>query len=298
MVLREPFFMSERNYFRGRMLQAHWPLQLENAQAKHTYHCEGRQQHRVRLGDEEEDWGGARGWCKSCFALKGEFHVPGCDVERCPFCGDQVVSCGCVELQELRGDRTEEISAERDIASGRAALEARAPKLCPLGHDALVRATGFRKRCATCSFSFDLKREEWSNGGESPEALQIGSDVMTFLTALERVGAVRERRFELVLKHDGTRQEFCSGVIPMTPELGPEEIVREACAHLPGPIECKERTFRHPVSGETQLLHTNFQGEGFSGVVRRLEEEEAAMSFSFVRTFPGPTSSDDELEGC
>ena len=31
----------------------------------------------------------------SCGAAEGEFHVPGCCSERCPFCGGQLISCDC-----------------------------------------------------------------------------------------------------------------------------------------------------------------------------------------------------------
>jgi hypothetical protein len=35
------------------------------------------------------------GRCHDCNCLEGEFHQPGCDMERCPFCGGQLISCDC-----------------------------------------------------------------------------------------------------------------------------------------------------------------------------------------------------------
>jgi len=36
------------------------------------------------------------GRCHDCNIKHGNYHHPGCDVERCPKCKDQLISCGCL----------------------------------------------------------------------------------------------------------------------------------------------------------------------------------------------------------
>jgi hypothetical protein len=47
----------------------------------------------------------SRAICHDCGVKEGQLHLPGCDMERCPFCGNQLISCRCVydKLKVVRG---------------------------------------------------------------------------------------------------------------------------------------------------------------------------------------------------
>jgi hypothetical protein len=48
----------------------------------------------VRWGDEQTDWEhGPR--CGDCGVLPGGVHHPGCDIEECPRCHEQLITCEC-----------------------------------------------------------------------------------------------------------------------------------------------------------------------------------------------------------
>jgi hypothetical protein len=49
---------------------------------------------RIRCGDEQ-DVGGEMDFCSDCLAQEGQYHAIGCDLEECPKCHQQMISCGC-----------------------------------------------------------------------------------------------------------------------------------------------------------------------------------------------------------
>jgi hypothetical protein len=58
--------------------------------------ADGRSYQPVRWGEENRltCWRAATP-CGDCFTPIGGAHHPGCDLEECPACGDQLISCGC-----------------------------------------------------------------------------------------------------------------------------------------------------------------------------------------------------------
>jgi hypothetical protein len=95
----KPFAMPEAKpefvVYNGVKMAADWPERIQEAQTLLTISIGGREYSRIPYGQEADDWGAERGPCHDCAVTKGQLHVPGCDVEQCPLCLGQSLSCEC-----------------------------------------------------------------------------------------------------------------------------------------------------------------------------------------------------------
>lgn len=62
--------------------------------ALEALHQNGRRFPLARLG-QESGWRGRAERCGDCGIARGGLHHPGCDLQDCPVCGRQLLSCGC-----------------------------------------------------------------------------------------------------------------------------------------------------------------------------------------------------------
>jgi hypothetical protein len=53
-----------------------------------------------KLPSSTEHFDEESGRCHDCAIKHGGFHHPGCDVERCPKCLGQLITCGCLDEED------------------------------------------------------------------------------------------------------------------------------------------------------------------------------------------------------
>jgi len=94
--------------YHGTQVVSWWVEKIEAAQKYPKYAINGTEFERVRYGSESVSYGAEERSCHDCAVVAGSYHVPSCDVEECPNCHEQAISCGCDYSAE-----TSEIQAER-----------------------------------------------------------------------------------------------------------------------------------------------------------------------------------------
>jgi hypothetical protein len=90
----EPPAPPKRVVYNRTEMNKGWPERIEEAQTIAEYSIGGVTYPRVPYGSESGCWNFDRP-CHDCRVLKGQLHVPSCDVEQCPACGEQAITCDC-----------------------------------------------------------------------------------------------------------------------------------------------------------------------------------------------------------
>lgn len=87
---------SEFVNYKGTEINKDWLKEIKKAQNEKYYKIDYKKYSRIRYGDEVDDgWESKKYPCHDCAVVRGEYHVPNCDVEECPKCREQAISCGC-----------------------------------------------------------------------------------------------------------------------------------------------------------------------------------------------------------
>jgi hypothetical protein len=88
------FFRTEIVLYNGVEVSREWPGEVMAAQDERTVTLHGQALPRLRRGT---DWPSLGEYpCHDCGIVDGQLHVPMCDMERCPRCFGQLITCGCL----------------------------------------------------------------------------------------------------------------------------------------------------------------------------------------------------------
>ena len=101
--------MSETETVNGKPCMKGWGEKVTEAQGLKRIKIGNKIYKRVPCGSHQ---------CGDCAVIHGQLHVPGCDMERCPKCRGQILSCDC----DIVGDI---IEAQKGVLKETGAIKSR-----------------------------------------------------------------------------------------------------------------------------------------------------------------------------
>jgi hypothetical protein len=108
------FFRREFVTYHGKQVLRTTPAEIVAAQDRKTIELHAKTFDRIPYGGEIL-WPGRPPYCGDCSAGVGQLHTDSCDVEECPRCFHQLITCGCTW-----GDGRAESQLEgRDVVEAR-----------------------------------------------------------------------------------------------------------------------------------------------------------------------------------
>jgi hypothetical protein len=90
------FFRREFVTYHGEQVYRELPAEIIAAQSDTAIELHGKTFNRTRYSDEILWHSGLNPFCGDCSVSPGQIHLESCDIEECPRCFGQLLSCGCV----------------------------------------------------------------------------------------------------------------------------------------------------------------------------------------------------------
>ncbi|MBR1403067.1 MAG: hypothetical protein IJ558_02705 [Treponema sp.] len=89
-------FKEKNIEYQGSLMCVQNPVDIITAQKKNGIIYKGTVYERIPFGRETKtNWASITKYCGDCCVLIGQYHTEGCDIEECPICHKQFLTCDC-----------------------------------------------------------------------------------------------------------------------------------------------------------------------------------------------------------